>query len=198
MRVSKVPIDIPRAHDQPGRPNQDLSDPQDEPPTSVPELRRIMGMINQLGKIHSQPCRANTAPACAFEQELTMAVGTGPKQCGNIRRNHSHLNVTGQRRRTKSLDSLPPRGPKVPPAMDCFQYMIVHVPGKQLYIADTLSRAPVSSPTETDTVFEELAEMAVTGHFNHLLAGPSTLDGYRHAQDSDQLCTTINGYCRDG
>ena len=99
---------------------------------------------------------------------------------------------------TKSLDSLPPRVLRFRLGLDCFQYMFVHVPGKQLYIADTLSQVPVSSPTKTDTVHEELAEMAVTGHFNHLPAGPSTLDGYRHAQDSDQLCTTINGYCRDG
>ena len=71
---------------------------------------------------------------------------------------------------TKSLNSLPP---------------------KHLYIANTLSREPVSSPTQSDTVLEELAEMAATGYINHLPASPTTLD-------QDQLCATVKGYCRNG
>ena len=99
---------------------------------------------------------------------------------------------------TKSLDSLPPRILRFRLRLDRFQYQIVHVPGKHLYIADTLSRAPVSSPTQSDTVLEELAEMAATGYINHLPASPTTLDRYRAAQDQDQLCATIKGYCRNG
>ena len=44
--------------------------PQDEPPTSVPELRRIMGMINQLGKF---------TPNLA---ELTQPLGRSPMAVG--------------------------------------------------------------------------------------------------------------------
>ena len=34
-----------------------------------------------------------------------------------------------------------------------FNFTILHVPGKQLVIADTLSRAPVNTPTEADEHF---------------------------------------------
>ena len=48
------------------------------------------------------------------------------------------------------------------------------------------------------SVLEELAEMAATGHINHLSAIPTTLDRYRVAQDQDQLCAAVKGYCRNG
>ena len=98
---------------------------------------------------------------------------------------------------TKPLDSLPPRVLRFRLRLDRFRYQILHVPGKQVYIADTLSRVQVSSPTQTDTVLEELTEMAATGHINHLPASPTTLDRYRVAQDQEQLCATVKDYCRN-
>ena len=253
------------------------------PPTSVPELRRFMGMINQLGKFTpnlaelTQPLRellsktsqwlwgpaqssarikeelSKTTTLALYDPDAPTKISADTSSYGLgavlLQRPQSESewrptafasrSMTDTERRyaqiekealattwacekfsdyilgksiiietdhkplvpllgTKSLDSLPPRVLRFRLWLDRFQYTIVHVPGKQLYIADTLSRAPVSSPSETDTVLEEFAEMAVTGHVSHLPAGPSTLDRYRHAQDSDQLCTTIKGYCRDG
>lgn len=42
----------------------------------------------------------------------------------------------------KRLDSLPPRILRFRLRLDRFDYTIYHVPGKELYAADTLSRAP--------------------------------------------------------
>lgn len=43
---------------------------------------------------------------------------------------------------SKHLDSLPPRVLRFRLCMERFSYDITHVPGKLLYTADTLSRAP--------------------------------------------------------
>ena len=39
--------------------------------------------------------------------------------------------------------------------------------------------------------------MEATGHINHHPASSNTLDGYRVAQDQDQLCATVKDFCRN-
>ena len=53
---------------------------------------------------------------------------------------------------TKHLDSLPPRILQFRLRLAKFDYIVSHVPGKLLYTADALSRAPVS-PATLDTSF---------------------------------------------
>lgn len=52
----------------------------------------------------------------------------------------------------KSLDLLPPRVLRFRLRLMRFQYTIQHVPGKSLYTADTLSRAPLKDPSDTAAV----------------------------------------------
>ena len=59
-----------------------------------------------------------------------------------------------------NLDCLPPRVLRFRIRLMRFSYTISHVAGKQLYTADTLSRAPVSTPDST-----HLAEDSLTEHF---------------------------------
>jgi len=99
---------------------------------------------------------------------------------------------------TKHLDTLPPRVLRFRLRLDRFSYSIKHVPGKNLYIADTLSRAPTSTPTQNDSSLEELAELAVESHIAHLPASANTLDEFMRAQDSDPSLTLIKGYCTNG
>ena len=57
---------------------------------------------------------------------------------------------------TKYLDSLPPRILQFHLRLAKFDYTVSHVPGKLLYTADALSRAPVSPATLTeDDSFQE-------------------------------------------
>ena len=55
---------------------------------------------------------------------------------------------------TKNLDNLPPKVLRFRLRLSRFKYDISHVPGKLLYTADTLSRAPIPS-TELCNLQEE-------------------------------------------
>ena len=59
---------------------------------------------------------------------------------------------------SKPLDSLPLRVQHFRMTLMRFTYTISHVPGKDLAVADTLSRAPVSSPTSEDTQFNSAVD----------------------------------------
>ena len=98
---------------------------------------------------------------------------------------------------TKNLDSLPPRILQFRLKLDRFDYRIVHIPGKEIYTADTLSRAPISSEI-SDLNLEEEAKMLMEMSIRHLPASPKRLDEYRSAQIADHVCSTIINYCQHG
>ena len=79
-----------------------------------------------------------------------------------------------------------------------FTYTISHVPGKMLYTADTLSRAPVDSidltaPTDVDT--ENFVQAVVS---NCLPISSSRLDEICEAQNDDSTCYQLINFCKDG
>ena len=98
---------------------------------------------------------------------------------------------------TKNLDSLPPRILRFRLRMDRFDYHITHVPGKELYTADTLSRAPLLNET-SDSKLQEEANLLMEMCISHLPASPKRLDEYGKAQGADHVCSTIVNYCRNG
>ena len=82
-----------------------------------------------------------------------------------------------------SLNRLPPRVLRFRLWLSHFSYSISHVPGKSLYTADTLSRAPtgeaISTREELDT--EHFVRAIVSG----LPVSKDQLDKYREAQQAD-------------
>ena len=73
---------------------------------------------------------------------------------------------------TKHLDSLPPRVLRFRLRLDRFSYDITHVPGKELYTADTLSRAPLSDQPSADSIaLQDLAELCVMAAVSNLPVG---------------------------
>ena len=99
----------------------------------------------------------------------------------------------------KHLDCLPPRILRFRLRLDRFSYDIKHVPGKELYTADTLSRAPLPTiPTEGTRTQEELAELCMATTISHLPASDQRLETYRQAQSSDLICQQVLKYCREG
>ena len=98
---------------------------------------------------------------------------------------------------TKNLDSLPPRVLRFRLRLARFDYSITHVPGKLLYTADALSRAP-SSADESDTRLQEEAEALMEVCVAHLPANRERLEEYRSAQAADPICSTVINYCKRG
>ena len=96
----------------------------------------------------------------------------------------------------KSLDLLPPRVLRFRLCLMRFQYSIHHVPGKTLYTADTLSRAPLCEAvdTTTSTETENFVQMITAG----LPASANRLEAFSKAQANDTICSKLIEFCKSG
>ena len=95
----------------------------------------------------------------------------------------------------KSLDTLPPRVLRFRLRLMRFQYTIHHVPGKTLYTADTLSRAPVND-RDANTCSPEEIEVLVREITAALPADSDRLHSYSVAQAEDSVCSELIQYCQ--
>ena len=98
----------------------------------------------------------------------------------------------------KSLDSLPPRVLRFRLRLLRFQYSIFHSPGKSLYLADTLSRAPINGEEEATILAAMEVEEFVNVAIQSLPAGDERLEAYRKAQAEDPECSKIIEFCKSG
>ena len=98
---------------------------------------------------------------------------------------------------TKQLDNLPPRVLRFRLRLARYDYTVQHVPGKELFTADTLSRAPVSL-TEEFTLQNKVETFVNLVVNNSLPASKHRLDEYREAQSKDSVCQQLFEYCRHG
>ena len=96
---------------------------------------------------------------------------------------------------SKHLDDLPPRILRFRLRLARVDYSIVHVPGKLLYTADALSRAPRST-TENDVELEEDTEHMMEVVVGHLPATKQKLCEYARAQASGPVCAKVLQYCQ--
>ena len=79
-----------------------------------------------------------------------------------------------------------------------FTFSIMHVPGKELVIADTLSRAPASDSTPADPALQEETSAYVNLILENLPATEQRLQGIKQHQDSDEICRSIAMFCQSG
>ena len=99
-----------------------------------------------------------------------------------------------------SLASLPPRIQRFRMRLMRMTYQIIHVPGKDLTTADTLSRAPLPNRlTEDETKKEEEVKAYVASVIQEL---PATADRHntllRVHQQQDEVISTIVKTCANG
>ena len=97
----------------------------------------------------------------------------------------------------KDIEQLPPRLQRLRLRLMRYTFDIIHVPGRELYTADTLSRAPQSTTTETNILEQDVAKyvnMIVQG----LPASDTRLAQIRQHQQEDEVCRKIISYCQDG
>lgn len=99
----------------------------------------------------------------------------------------------------QELDILPPRIQRFRMRLMRYSYKISHVPGKSLWTADVLSRAPL--PASKDNTNEELMESTniyVDNIVEHLPASQSFLDNLREHLKTDSVCSNVMRMCQDG
>ena len=99
---------------------------------------------------------------------------------------------------TKHLDSLPPRVLRFRLRLARFDYSIHHVPGKLLYVADALSRAPTSGKVECTFLQPDEVETFVQGVVAAIPATEQRLKVYQVAQAQDAECARVMEYCKAG
>jgi len=97
---------------------------------------------------------------------------------------------------SKQLDDLPPRILRFRLRMARFDYTVHHVPGKFMYTADTLSRAPVSQVDEECLELQTEVEAFLDSVVQSLPATTHQLETYRRAQTEDSVCSKIAEYCQ--
>ena len=73
--------------------------------------------------------------------------------------------------------------------------MIMHSPGRSLFTADTLSRAPVSQPLTMDKELQDVTDAFV---MQNLPISEKRLEEIQQHQTRDPICTQLKAYCKDG
>ena len=97
---------------------------------------------------------------------------------------------------SKHLDNLPPRVLRFRLKLMWFSYSIQHVPGKLLYIADTLSRAPLKEESDSQTLLRQSeVESFINSITSNLPASQQRLQVY---QKADPIFSGVTTYCKSG
>ena len=96
---------------------------------------------------------------------------------------------------SKSLDTLPARVQRFRMRLMRYQFSISHVPGKDLHIADTLSRAPTSQSTPSDDQFCHHVDNLVHFVTGSLPVTDERLQQISRLQDEDGVCQQLKQYC---
>ena len=99
---------------------------------------------------------------------------------------------------SKHLEELPPRVQRFRLRMMRFAFTIIHVPGKELVIADTLSRAPAANPTLEDETLQDEAQVFACLVLSNLPATEHQLEQVKRHQNSDKVCQAISQFCQSG
>ena len=99
---------------------------------------------------------------------------------------------------TKNLDQMPLRVLRFRLRLNRFDFSIHHTPGKDLHLADTLSRAPVFPPGNNSIAFVQDVESFVQIVIAALPARVDRLQQYRDAQTTDAVRSKLKTYCITG
>jgi len=98
---------------------------------------------------------------------------------------------------SKSLDELPVRVQRFRLCLMCSNFTVSHVPGKDLVVADTLSRALVSSGTADDEEFQQDVEAYINLTVQQLPTSEHRLKEIMAKQQEDDTYKTLIQYCHE-
>ncbi|XP_037515404.1 uncharacterized protein LOC119391827 [Rhipicephalus sanguineus] len=159
-----------------------------EAPTDVAGVRRLLGMVNHLARFlpHisdvTAPIRAllNKSASWVWQHEQEAAFKKVKELLTSDRcMAKYHPSYATTRLRLKTMQ---------------YQFRMLHVPGKLLATADTLSRITHKASTPVDTV--ELFAAQVVSCMSEVL--PLSPEDVRQAQESDGECKALISFCQRG
>ena len=90
---------------------------------------------------------------------------------------------------------MPPRVLQFRLRLDRFDFSIHHTAGKNLHLADTFSRTPVSLPGNNSIEFVQEVKSFIQTVIAALPAKVDRLQQYRDAQTTDAVCSKLKTYC---
>ena len=99
---------------------------------------------------------------------------------------------------TRALDELPPRVLRFRLRLMRYHFCISHVPGKSLITADTLSRAPASSSTPSDSALQAEVTAFIALVTDTLPVSDDRLKEIQSHQAQDEFCCTLATFCFSG
>ena len=91
-----------------------------------------------------------------------------------------------------------PSGPSVSSLLMGFSFSMSHVPGKELVLADSLSRAPVSNASMDDEQFQQEVEAFVNSIIHQLPTSEQWLHNTMEQQHTDEACQQLAEFCHKG
>ena len=95
---------------------------------------------------------------------------------------------------TKHLEEMPIRVQRFRLRMMRYNFSISHVPGKQLLIADALSRSPSQNPTEIDESLHQEGNAFIDAVMQGLPATEKRIEQMKQLQQEDQVCQLVTKY----
>jgi transposase InsO family protein len=98
----------------------------------------------------------------------------------------------------KDIHELSPRIQRFRMRLMRYSYEVQHVPGKELYTADTLSRGPCGKSTSQDCELEEDTQAYVAMICQNLPATDQRLNEIRLHQTQDETCSILRKYVEEG
>ena len=96
----------------------------------------------------------------------------------------------------KSLDDLPPRIQRFRMRLMRFSFTIFHTAGKNLHVADALSRAPVRNANADELKTEENLHIFVNALMQCLPASKKKLEEIKRLQDQDDDIKAVKEFCK--
>ena len=97
---------------------------------------------------------------------------------------------------TKELEQIPIRVQRYRLRMMRFSFTIAHRPGKELIIADALSRSPSQNSTDPDSdLLHQEADAFVRMVMQSLPATENRIKQIRDCQQQDETCKLVTSYC---
>ena len=79
-----------------------------------------------------------------------------------------------------------------------FQFTIIHIPGKELVIADALSQSPLKHFCKTDEQLQADCDAYMNLTLNSFPATGKRLKQLQQAQEEDETCKLLFRYCKEG